>query len=185
MLDAEQRRSKLEELLSRVKKNRGYLDEARAAEMTAEPEVLPSPTEPAPMNLDQDNATTADILGAGKPEVPFEDEAAYEIDSQPPPSLDEQRELGATDEEEELTLDLAEPSSHEPEGLGDDDEVYVPDVSDEIIDDETPAPPVQALTAARFESAPRATGEVAARTGEAVREWTLRAVLDRAWKLGE
>jgi hypothetical protein len=162
MLSAQDRRAKLEKLLARVKQNRGYLDEDRASKASEEQEYeeLPLPSEPAPIDVDSVHATTAEILGAQQTE-----------------SIGQG--LAETEKEEEILE--AEPVV-EPE----EEEVYVPDLSDEIIEEEhKPGIPAPELEVRRFEAKPSASGDVSVQKGAGPKEWTLGAVLERAWKLGE
>ncbi len=224
MLSVDERKSKLEELLERVKRNRGRLPETTAAAREAllpesEEEDLPSPSEPSGLvSVGVKTAPVAEIepvidepLAEYEPRVSVEaiETAPDEDLVEPDPFEDEAVELepieSVVEPEHEVEL-IAEPEHEveliaEPEvELDAEPEVELiaePEVDQlgtepvvELMGAEPPTAPESQVVAEpveegirQFEATPEATGDVAVLTGQPSKEWTLNAVLDRAWNL--
>ncbi len=122
MLDVKERRTKLEELLGRVQKNRTHRTEGRLAPAQAEPAAPVAAAAPVAVN-----EPLQETVSMRKPEKP---------------------QVTAT----EPTATIKEPS------------------------------PVEEVR--QYETTPTSSGAVAVTTGQKEREWTVPAILERAWKLG-
>jgi fused signal recognition particle receptor len=182
MLNTEDRRAQLESLLDRVKRNKGCLVEEREA-ASAEPLIekeptlvsLPTPAEPVPVVLES---------------VP--PPAVEEVETKKPIKLVAPAAAAAN------VAKLEEPVEPEPEAPR---MTVVPELEPEPVIEPEPAPepepepepvPEPAVMAKQpveetrsFEAAPPIAAEVAVvREDKSQREWTLDAVLKRAFNLG-
>ncbi len=231
MLSVEDRKNRLEELLERVKRNRGKLPEERATgeiALEAEPSEdslstpahLPVPSEPPPVEEPLAEAIPAEDegipidLAQPAPAEPVEEEIAevepIEVDAdeelmEPEPFEPEEEILEAEPIEVDADEELMEPEPFEPE-----EEILEAEPEPEPIES-TPEPapepapepePIEPVPipeselepqvvaesaepeVRQYDATPTASGEVATIQGDRPREWTLDAVLKRAWKLG-
>jgi hypothetical protein len=158
MKSVEDRRSLLEKLLERVKNNREGLEQARQVEAAAPVEPEPVAPEPEPVAPEPEPVAPEPEPVAPEPVVPEPVAEAAE------PVAD---------------VELPRPSEPPP----------IPQAAR----DSSPAPPPQPEPAPgsepveeelRVEAKTAASGAVARVEGEPQRQWTLEAVLERAWKLG-
>ncbi len=225
MLSVEDRKNRLEELLDRVKRNRGRLPEERATgEIALETEpsedaesvpALPVPSEPPPVEEslaeavpDEDESATIDLTQPTAAAEPVEEEIAevepIEVDDdeelmEPEPFEPEEEILEAEPIEPEPDEELMEPEPFEPEEEileAEPDPIESapePEPEPEPIESASiPEPEIEPQVVAesaepevrQYDATPAASGEVATMQGEQPREWTLDAVLKRAWKLG-
>ncbi len=136
MLDAQERRTRLEEMLGLVQKNRTHLTEERLRPAVASPTPVAKAApvaEPTPLQ---------ETVSMRKPDKPK-----------------------AVAKKAKAAAEKPKPIAVKPKAVA----VEPPDLEE----------------VRQFESAPTTTtGAVAVAMGQIKREWTLAAVLERAWKLG-
>lgn len=205
MLNSETRRERLEALLARVRRNRGYLKKERSLGTEASPEpkdggeLEPSPVKSSsrqsaeplevalpPMGLKQ--AEPAELPSPGPlpvashvvkeaAEVPTETALSGTAAQKPLATEVPSAPISETEPELPSELSLEEPLFREslPEPAPE------PEPEPTVADIEVPQPEETRVFAP---TPPKGEVQVASFSGRREREWTLAAVLDRAWKLG-
>lgn len=196
MLNTEQKIHRLEDVLARVRRNRGNLrpfeestaTEDQAATAGAEPD-LPAPSEPPPVQRiswgPDSHAPAAAVEAPLEPEPLIVSQYPVvhspEPEPEPEPVLEPLPEpISATPEPASEPVTII-PAAPEPVVLSPESEPEPVVLSPEPEPEPIAVTPSETRT---FESAVAAAGPVFSISGTHPREWTLHAVLDRAWRVG-
>lgn len=217
MLSSEERKSRLEELLDRVRRNRSRerypRESAPSAETVAEesPSTVQIEVQPAeshqvddvpielvkpvvqavqPIDVSADRIPVghieADAVALPEEDEPtIIDEDAFEKED----DFDEVEEFEDIDVDEEIVD--SEEKAEEPVSAPSDDETWGVEPDETVeqphevqIGERRNAEEEKRLEVKTFETHPQASGDVGVFRGQREREWTLGAVLERAWRLG-
>jgi hypothetical protein len=175
MLSTEEKRNRLEELLVRVRRNRAFLLQPYSAaddEVEVRPN-LPMPMEPKPVRRISNlpSASSSAPVTPVEPEPVSHDSWATEPEPVATVSLKAEPVIKVEPEPVAVVLPVPKPGP-EPEPVA----PYPMPRPISSIADETPR---------IFEANVQASSPIAAVHGRAEREWTLSAVLKRAWRLGQ
>lgn len=206
MLNTEQKIHRLEDLLARVQRNRGRLGSIEAAteiEETASAQAatdLPPPSEPPPVRriswVPESNAPPPSVDTPVEPEPMIVSQAAPDLEPEPTMAAPEPEPVTIIPAAPEPVVLEPEPSVLEPEPsvlepepsvLEPEPSVLEPELSvsePEAIQEPEPTPEMPTETRS-FEPPVQASGPVISVTGEQPRAWTLSAVLERAWCVGQ
>ena len=191
MLGLQERKSKLEDLLERVRRNR-VLFENRQQVAAVQPlkDELPQEEKAEDTGKEAELLTEKTAIAvAEKVEEDFEREFAAAEEEVVEINVEQEAQSPREQSVEILGAEI--PASEEPAPSYLTDEVLAAEGADIIgepaeieVSSEAASPGETEFVRREFVSTPQATGAVGVFRGEPIKEWTLRAVLERAWKLG-